>query len=1051
MRVRLTLSLLSILFVAPLFAQEPPTQPTIVGLFYSAQARIMGSVGLEVIANGGGRSLVYEWTILNDPTGACELTNPTSPRPTLEVWKNPQNESQGLGEQVQAQVTVSFADAVDGVDVPSQSTAVITLSSVNHPPVPVIGGNRGTLADPIRAGQVVQLNSFDSTDGDGGTNVRAEWGLGTKVGGYYTPIGPALFGTEGTIFAFTVPDMTAAIQQRVILALIDGLYMETVDAIVYLAPAIPGGGSGGTGGGTTNYPPTVTVDQTTVTVTKGQTAVIQASATDPNGDTLAFTWLMGSTTANTQYISTQQAGSTWVSTLNLPTASLAAGSYSMSVRATETSTTAHLPSSTKFVTLIVVDSGSGQPGFFNLTPGVCNVGGDTGPTLVSIAPDPRISEILLVGGQTASIQLLFQDQSQKESIYGVQTGVSDISWNLSQLTQRGISVSPPPLQATSNIQQARSTLTFQVPSASTGEAQVTATATDVVGCSTSVTFGLVFAAANNTAPTARIRYDHDGDSVFSGPSADGTTVGTSQRSIALDAGQSQDDNGPAQLNYTWSVSGISGASLTSNTGAQTTLLIPDAATGTATVTLVATDGGGLSGSSTIRFTIVAEGASPTAKIQYDDSGGGSFNGPFSSGHVVPTLKRSITLDGNLSEDDGGVNNLTFNWSVSGISGAALSSSTAHQTVLTVPGGTQGTVTVTLTVTDAQSLSDSTNIVFNYTSSGEPPTAEIIRSPEIVTSGDEFEVEAKATSNGGTGQFTYSWTATSGGDSVPVFQSASLARLVAPELAEGQDSGAVDIQLTVSEDGAPSEPVDLSIPLRGPRLFFAQVAVGAIDATRRLETAVALVNNADSAANATLTFINNPMGEDWTVQIGGEQVSDYEVNIPAGGARQLVVTGQDVQFGWMRLSSNVQLTGHLLYRVLQSGQSGSDSVLAEVPILPVSGSKFRTVLDPGSNEDVALAIVNVGTADAQFKLTAYGDGEEVISTKKIPLAQGEQLTKFLGEIFTEYGAAYPLPLPDTFSGGTLVVEAVDPGAQFVATLIRTKDGLPLSILPVATTK
>ncbi len=200
-------------------------------------------------------------------------------------------------------------------------------------------------------------------------------------------------------------------------------------ALVALLIQLPPGG---------NTAPTLTLPASTVSVTQGQNVNVTATSVDSSGDTLGFTWLFNSTTVNTQYISTVKSSTmTYRSTLTYPTAGLSPGSYTFSVQAFETSTSDKFGSVKRFLTVIVNSGGSGgEPGFFEQQIGSCQ--GNPGPTLVSILPDPRQGQILLSGGQTANVQLVFTDSSQLNApLGGVQTGVSTGTWDLASCSRKG--------------------------------------------------------------------------------------------------------------------------------------------------------------------------------------------------------------------------------------------------------------------------------------------------------------------------------------------------------------------------------------------------------------------------------------------------------------------------------------------------------------------------------------------------------------------------------------------------------------------------------------
>jgi hypothetical protein len=154
-----------------------------------------------------------------------------------------------------------------------------------------------------------------------------------------------------------------------------------------------------------------------------------------------------------------------------------------------------------------------------------------------------------------------------------------------------------------------------------------------------------------------------------------------------------------------------------------------------------------------------------------------------------------------------------------------------------------------------------------------------------------------------------------------------------------------------------------------------------------------------------------------------------------------MTGETLSVGWMRVSSNVRLVGHLFYRVVDTL---TGETLSEVPILPVTGRSFRTALRPGSNNDLALAIVNLSDTTATFRVTARQEDGGALQTDHILLDGEQHLARFLQEVFQEHSLAM---LPSSFKGGTLVIEVVEGNATFVVTLLKTRTGFPLSILPV----
>ncbi len=159
--------------------------------------------------------------------------------------------------------------------------------------------------------------------------------------------------------------------------------------------------------------------------------------------------------------------------------------------------------------------------------------------------------------------------------------------------------------------QARMTLSFQTPSGLTGDANAYVTATDVLGCSSTVGFGLNFTDTPvSSVPSARIRFDTNGDGAFEG-STPTVTVETESREISLDALESSDDEGLENLTFLWTLNAPSGlATLSPVSGPTTTLKVDPVKSGNVTVTLTAADSQGQSGQASVTFSVLRTG--PTA-------------------------------------------------------------------------------------------------------------------------------------------------------------------------------------------------------------------------------------------------------------------------------------------------------------------------------------------------------------------------------------------------------------------------------------------------------
>ncbi len=684
-------------------------------------ARIMGDrVRLVAVGDpvGDTRPLLYQWSFEQRATQQESLSAPNSAETSLEIWENQSDPNVGIGSSIILKVVAAYQNPTPEDEPSDPFLVTIPILSRNRPPVPAIAepfpGAFGTPTARIPAGSAVTL--IDNTSDPDRDPFTPNFSFGQKrnVGTYIGSL--VMIGSHSFLPSFTVPSMTGPIDQDVRLIVIEGLWQVETTVTTYLAPASsqpPPGGS--------NRAPVISITQPSVTVTRGQNAQLVATASDADGNPLTFNWFFNSVTVQQPAVVEQLNSTTWRSTLTYPTSSLAVGGpYTFTVRARETNTSPPLESALGTISLYVTPEGGGsQQGYFNLTPGVCETG-NSSPQLVSITPDPRVSELRYLAGQSVRVELVFSDSSQKPNPLNPLvplTGIDSAVWEYSQLTARGVNPTTS-LDAGAVPQQAKAILSFSAPSGQTGESRVQVVARDVFGCGTTVEFGLVFGQSNpGTVPVARIRYDTGGG--YQAATDNQVITGPASRSVLLDASQSQDDGGLANLTFTWQVSGPSGATINPASGVQTTLTLPAGVDGTWTVTLTAQDAQQQQGISRllVNYGATTVAGVPTAKIVYSYLEGGSgTSGPHTSNFRDSSPQsRKIHLDGRQSTDSGGAQaNLDFQWVVFGFPGASLSSETAAEVDLTVPPGKAGLARVLLVVTDRNvQTKDALEISFDF--------------------------------------------------------------------------------------------------------------------------------------------------------------------------------------------------------------------------------------------------------------------------------------------------------------------------------------------------
>ncbi len=222
--------------------------------------------------------------------------------------------------------------------------------------------------------------------------------------------------------------------------------------------------------------------------------------------------------------------------------------------------------------------------------------------------------------------------------------------------------------------------------------------------------------ANNQPPTARIRHDHNGDGVFD--AAGTAAVTTSRRTVALHGHSSTDDGGTSQLTFNWSISGAEAAGLSSSSGPETVLEVPEGFEGTVKVTLTVQDREGLTSSASANFSFQVPNDPPVAVLRYAE--GENQWKAAEPGSTIEVQTRTVLLDGGQSTDDAGADQLTFTWSATVSS--YLSATKGPQVTLNVPA--IGSVKVTLTAQDAKGAKHSVAATFKFVDPNRPPVAAI---------------------------------------------------------------------------------------------------------------------------------------------------------------------------------------------------------------------------------------------------------------------------------------------------------------------------------------
>jgi large repetitive protein len=504
------------------------------------------------------------------------------------------------------------------------------------------------------------------------------------------------------------------------------------------------------------------------------------------------------------------------------------------------------------------------------------------------------------------------------------------------------------------------------------------------------------------------------------------------------------------VTFKWAVMSSSGLTinLQTDTSQSVSFMAPDVTADTTVVLqLTVTDPLGCTGIDQVNVLIKAAGGSDgrTAKIRYkldttfvDASPGAivAFNAP-----------KEISLVGQQT----GFTSPKYSWSkAAGTVGTlGATGSSVKYNVGYFGSETVVDVVITLTVTESTNAAKTAtaSLTFRITPPPQsPPQAAISRIDpgSQIEPGSLVTITGAATSGGGgtSGDFRYLWNIKCGnGQTVDVFSNGSKAMFVAPPMA-GIDELAIEVELVVEEGGVPSEAVKSSVSVKLPTLLFPQIGAGGISGQDfEVQTSVVLVNDTDDDVVGGVVEFFASDGMPLTVLVGGEPKTSETFSIPAGGTRQILLTSDELKVGWTRVKSPVKITGLVIYRYVEQS---TGALLAETGLFPSPVSrKFTTLARSGRNEDLALAMANIGPTEITVRVSLREEGAvEDFLVEELILEAHQHTARLLGEIFAASG------IPETFAGGIVTLE-VEAGcaADLIATVLKMR-GLNLSTVPLA---
>lgn len=198
--------------------------------------REMDAKGLGVIASDPENDrLTYNWVIESDETGKVVFVDKGLNSTSLGIQQGSPTTS-GITSVFDGKKVVVRANVTDGVNTVSTKWT-ITVEGYNRPPVHVFDDFRllGTKDSPLKpGGGIAPPNAEKSLDPDG-TPVSMQWTFGEKRGGTYK--GTAVCtGCNGPNPSFSIPEMTAPIEQDILLVSVDGLHTVITKFTAFLSP-----------------------------------------------------------------------------------------------------------------------------------------------------------------------------------------------------------------------------------------------------------------------------------------------------------------------------------------------------------------------------------------------------------------------------------------------------------------------------------------------------------------------------------------------------------------------------------------------------------------------------------------------------------------------------------------------------------------------------------------------------------------------------------------------------------------------------------------------
>ncbi len=881
----------------------------------------------------------------------------------------------------------------------------------------------GTVSNPFHSGEVLLRINIVSDEGYIASYMpRWVW---TKVSGSYCSASSSLhlYAGNGLSGQLVVPPVKTTVGIRIEATIIDGIHTVTTTRTIYVAPS-PDGCGGGT------VPPPVG----TVTATASSTSV-------GFGDAIALSGRLGGLMSGgvpAGYLGSSTAGSSpicsaWNCTVYAPSSP---GTLTYRFKVTDSTTGASIGEALVSIAVNATSS----------VGNTCNCTGQALPMTVDAGP----ASMQVIGGNSLMLSGSADNPNVPDNLYTV---TPTYAWSVvdygglapASVTLAGSNTSKPTLNTP--VVTANTSITVRLEA-------------DEWDCDCWDDIVITILPEGSSTRTVGVSYALGSEAAIPAGSTVSRSVSGTTAQIFLQASTTGFTSTPS---YMWTASS---GTMASPTAANATLSLSGISSSgtTVTVTLKASESSdaGTFQTKTITFTLTdtsgSSGGGGAVTIQY------TLDGVTKSAAANEIKIESINharIHVQLQAMASEYTSPQLTWRTG--SGARLSAKNGATNTLTVE-TTSDEIWVPVYLSTAEAGgADLTDIVvffkFEGVEAGQPTEVSIDVLPGLeIEPGTLVRLTANAVSatSAAADQLAYIWDIKTGdGDAVDFFPNGRRAMFYAPILEEGET---IEVDVTVKEGASLPAEEEATLTVILPTMMFAHFASGQTPNEDLLMELQLLNSSANNCEGSMLRFYGAD-GFPLEVDVDGVIGSEHEFSIKSGGAKKMLIKNPDLEnstiVGWVKVKSQVQLTGILQYRYVNRS---TDALVAAASLASSKeGRKFTAALDAGGNVDMGIALANPNNFEVNVEFVLNnsaieGDTEpgsegefDALSITKVIPANG-QMVGFLPEIFEWSGI--PL-LNDAFTGGTMIIQIpVAQNGSIVATVLRQSDGLittePLAI-------